>query len=127
CAKQPGRQGIAYGSGRADNIAGQHSAVLLPVVGVVKATDKKVRVAGQNVNVLAGLLLKLQQVVVDPASTFHAGRKVAHAVAKGDTIGQGGMHSQHHRLHFLALGGTPNHAFEPLQLRSVKVVTIDSG
>src|SRR5262245_36193371 len=76
-----GGQSITHGSGGAYNPSRQNAAVLAPVIAVKDSIHQKMRVAGQDVDVLVGLLLESQQVGVNLPAALRAYIPIAHAVA----------------------------------------------
>src|SRR6185503_9522341 len=65
---------IALGARRSDDPAGNDAAVRVPVIRVVGAFHEEVRVTGENVDVLVGVILQFQQHQVSLAPALCARR-----------------------------------------------------
>src|SRR5581483_3930828 len=55
--------------------------------------------ARQQVNMLVGFLLQVQEIGINAPSAFHAYRPVAHAVTKSKAVRQCGMHAHNNGAH----------------------------
>src|SRR5579863_4143404 len=98
------REAVANGSGGADVPAGKD--VVTPVACAVGVFDDEVRVAGEDVDMLAGRL-KIPEHVVHFAAGGDAWGGVAHGVAEANAAGEGPMHADDDGLDggVVAVGG----------------------
>src|SRR5262249_54983595 len=117
-----GGKAVTHGACRAHDPSRQHAAVPAPVVAIENPAHVEMRVAGEDVNVLARLLAEVQQGGVDAVPALGAYRGVAHAVAGSQAVRQGGVHAHHNRRHVGIGGGARENSLEPANLIVVELI-----